>query len=236
MMAVLDGREIEAVLIDAGGVIVDPNWRRIAELLAERGVVVDAERLIAGESVAKHDLDVSHRIGQTSDAIRRETYLARVMAAGGLDGDPAAIEDAAAAMEREHLTRGLWEVVPPGTAEALDRLRASGLKLALASNTETLFRRKLAELGLANPFNFIGISQEIGVEKPDPRFFSSILEAIDVEASRAVHVGDLYEVDVVGARDAGLAPVLVDPADLYGDRDVLRIRSLVELPALLGIA
>ena len=158
------------------------------------------------------------------------------MAAGGLDGDPAAIEDAAAAMEREHLTRGLWEVVPPGTAEALDRLRASGLKLALASNTETLFRRKLAELGLADAFDHIGISAEIGVEKPDPRFFSSILETIDVDASRAVHVGDLYEVDVIGARNAGLAPVLVDPADLYSDREVPRIRSLVELPALLGIA
>lgn len=235
MTAKLDGRAIDAVLLDAGGVIVDPNWRRIAQLLAERGVVVDAEGLIAGESAAKHDLDVAHRIGQTSDAIRRETYLASVMAAAGLDGDPAAIEDAAAAMEREHLTRGLWEVVPPGTAEALERLRAAGLKLALASNTETLFRRKLVELGLADAFDHLGISAEIGVEKPDPRFFSSILEAIGVEASRAVHVGDLYEVDVVGARDAGLAAVLVDPADLYADRDVPRVRSVVELPALLGL-
>ena len=76
----------------------------------------------------------------------------------------------------------------------------------------------------------------IGIEKPDPRFFTAILDAIGVDASRALHVGDLYEVDVVGARSAGLTAVLVDPADLYEDVDVVRIRSLSELPAVLTLA
>jgi FMN phosphatase YigB (HAD superfamily) len=50
-----------------------------------------------------------------------------------------------------------------------------------------------------------------------------------------VHVGDLYEVDVVGARSAGLEAVLVDVADLSTHRDVTRIHSLAELPALIGV-
>jgi putative hydrolase of the HAD superfamily len=231
----LGSRIIDAVLLDAGGVIVDPNWARVAELLGERGIAVDPARLIAAEPIAKHDLDVAHHIGQTSDAARRASYLASVMAAGGLEGDPDAIADASAQMEREHLERGIWEVVAPGTSEALARLRGAGLQVALASNAEPLFRTKLAELGLADAFDHLGISQEIGVEKPDERFFRSILDAVGVPAERAVHVGDLYEVDVVGARAAGLAAVLVDPADLYGDRDVPRIRSLPALPALLGL-
>jgi len=74
------------------------------------------------------------------------------------------------------------------------------------------------------------------VEKPNEQFFRSILAAIGLPSERAVHVGDLYEVDVFGARAAGLAAVLVDPADLYGDRDVPRVPSLIELPRLLGVA
>jgi FMN phosphatase YigB (HAD superfamily) len=50
-----------------------------------------------------------------------------------------------------------------------------------------------------------------------------------------VHVGDLYEIDVVGARDAGLEAVLVDVAGLSADRDVARVRSLAEVPELLGV-
>lgn len=235
MTATLRGTPIEAVLLDAGGVIVDPNWARVAELLAERGVTVDARRLIEAEPRAKHDLDTERRIGYTTDAIRRESYVASVMAAGELVGDPAAIADAAADMEREHLERGLWEVVAPGTAATLEGLRRAGLRLALASNTEAVFRGKLATLGLADRFDHLGISAEMGIEKPDPRFFRAILAAIGVAPDRAVHVGDLFEVDVVGARAAGLHAVLVDPADLYGDRDVDRIRALPDLPALLGL-
>jgi putative hydrolase of the HAD superfamily len=235
-VAALDGRPIDAVLLDAGGVIVDPNWGRVAQLLAERGVHVDGQQLAAAEPIAKHALDMAHHIGQTSDAARRATYLASVMAAGGMEGDPAAVAGASEQMEREHLERGIWEVMADGTPESLARLRSGGVRLALASNAERLFRTKLAELGITDAFDFIGISQEIGVEKPRPEFFEAILAALGVPAQRAVHVGDLYEVDVVGARSAGLAAVLVDPAGLYDDRDVARVRSLAELPALLGIA
>jgi FMN phosphatase YigB (HAD superfamily) len=49
-----------------------------------------------------------------------------------------------------------------------------------------------------------------------------------------MHVGDLYHVDVVGARSAGLQAVLLDPARLYADVDCSRIHSLAELGTLLS--
>ena len=58
----------------------------------------------------------------------------------------------------------------------------------------------------------------VGVEKPDPEIFRIALRRAGVEAAEAVHVGDLYAVDVVGARRAGLEPVLLDPHGRYGDR------------------
>jgi FMN phosphatase YigB (HAD superfamily) len=73
-------------------------------------------------------------------------------------------------------------------------------------------------------------SHEWGVEKPDPRLFRLALEQSGADAARTVHVGDLYHVDVVGARSAGLRDgVLLDLANLYGGVDCPRVGSLAEL-------
>jgi putative hydrolase of the HAD superfamily len=71
------------------------------------------------------------------------------------------------------------------------------------------------------------------VEKPDPRLFQHALEASGAQASRTVHVGDLYHVDVVGARAAGLHAILLDIAGLYDGYDAPRIRTFAELPESL---
>jgi FMN phosphatase YigB (HAD superfamily) len=77
-------------------------------------------------------------------------------------------------------------------------------------------------------------SHEEGVEKPDPRLFEIALERSGARRGETLHVGDLYHVDVQGARSAGLDAVLLDPAGLYADFDCRRIRSLGELPAIVG--
>jgi putative hydrolase of the HAD superfamily len=166
---------------------------------------------------------------------RRERWLARLLHHAGIGGDRDAIEAATDELEAMHLKRGIWDLVIDGAADALDRLRAAGLRLSLASNAEPLLRTRLGELGLAHRFDHLAISGDVGVEKPDPRFFASALAAIKADPAHTIHVGDLYEIDVVGARAAGLEAVLVDVADLSADRDVRRIRSLAELPALLGL-
>jgi putative hydrolase of the HAD superfamily len=68
-----------------------------------------------------------------------------------------------------------------------------------------------------------------GVEKPDPRFFQAVLEQSGSRPETTLHVGDLYHVDVVGARNTGLQAMLIDPQDLYGSYDVARVRTLDEL-------
>jgi putative hydrolase of the HAD superfamily len=69
------------------------------------------------------------------------------------------------------------------------------------------------------------------VEKPDPRLFRLALQRAGAAPEEAVHVGDLYEVDVVGARAAGIRAILLDPAGLYPEADCPRVRSLGELAA-----
>jgi putative hydrolase of the HAD superfamily len=72
-------------------------------------------------------------------------------------------------------------------------------------------------------------SHDEGVEKPDPRFFDIALARSGARRETTIHVGDLYHVDVVGARAAGLRGVLLDEAGLYPDVDCPRVQSLAEL-------
>ena len=89
-------------------------------------------------------------------------------------------------------------------------------------------------LGLAAAFDVVFDSQVVGIEKPDPRFFQLALEQSGARAETTVHVGDLYHVDVVGARAAGIAAILLDAGNLYGDYDCPRVRTIGEVVDLIA--
>jgi len=88
--------------------------------------------------------------------------------------------------------------------------------------------------GVAPYFDTLIVSDVVGFHKPDPRIFDIALEALQVPAEKAIHVGDDYEADVQGARAAGIKPVLLDRKGQHQDVDCLRIHSLKELSCLVG--
>ncbi len=91
------------------------------------------------------------------------------------------------------------------------------------------------KLGLEDYLDFVVTSQEAGADKPKPPIFLAALDRARVKAFEALHVGDQYQLDVVGARGAGINPILVDRYDLYPDvSNCPRIRSLTELARHLG--
>ncbi len=100
----------------------------------------------------------------------------------------------------------LYEDVEP----ALAALRGAGLRLGIVSNWDTRLKRICAGFALDRRVDFILISAEAGVRKPDPRIFEAALRRAGVRAAEAVHVGDLPEEDVEGARRAGIRPFLID--------------------------
>jgi putative hydrolase of the HAD superfamily len=90
------------------------------------------------------------------------------------------------------------------------------------------------KLGLQPYLDFIVTSEEAGVEKPDPGIFRLALEKAGVAASLAVHVGDQYDMDIVGARGVGINPVMIDRYDLSPDvKDCAHIRDLSGFRTLL---
>jgi FMN phosphatase YigB (HAD superfamily) len=84
-------------------------------------------------------------------------------------------------------------------------------------------------IGLTQWFDAVIDSCDEGVEKPDPRIFEIALARVNADRKTTIHVGDLYQVDVVGARAAGIRGVLLDETDLHPEVDCPRVRSLGEL-------
>jgi len=224
---------IQTLFLDAGGVLVNPNWHRVSDALARHGVAVPAAHMAEAEPRAKKRLDTGDTIRATNDQQRGWTYFNLVLTEAGvaLSDDTAA---ALAELHTYHQTYNLWETVPDEVMPALAALRASGRRLVVLSNANGTLHRAFDRLGLTSSFDVIFDSYQEGVEKPDPRFFHIALERSGAEAATTMHVGDLYHVDVAGARAAGLTPALLDVGGLYPDCDCLRVRSLTELVGVLS--
>ena len=219
---------LETLFLDAGGVIVHPNWERVADTLTRHGVAASADALRQAEPHAKRVIDEGTHIGRTTDAQRAWLYMDLVFERAGVP--PSANTDAAVAeLAAYHADQNLWEHVPDDVAPALAELRSLVPKLVVVSNANGVLHKMLDRVGLSRYFDVICDSCVERVEKPDPRYFEIALERSGSRATTTTQVGDLYPVDVVGARRAGLDAVLLDAANLYEAADCVRVRTLAQL-------
>ena len=226
-------RAIETVFLDAGGVLVHPNWVRVADALARHGVAVDADRLIAAEPHAKLEMDRASLMAGTDDRRRGWIYFDTVLRHAGIVPDEAS-DRALAEVRRPADVHNLWEYVPADVAPALAALRAAGVRLVVVSNANGTLRALFDRVGLTAWFDMVLDSHKWGVEKPDPRLFHLALAESGADAATTMHVGDFVHIDVAGARAAGLsAAVLFNPAGLYTDQDCPRVARLSELAGLV---
>lgn len=223
---------LTTIFLDAGGVLLFPNWHRISETLARHGVDVSPSALAEAEPRARRILDDSRTIGTTSDASRGWLFFDLILEQAGI-APSAATRTALAELHAYHRASNLWELVPDGVRDALTALRDRGLTLVVVSNANGTLRAHLDRLDMTRHFDVVLDSHDEGVEKPDPRLFQIALERSGASPDATLHVGDLYQVDVVGARAAGIRAVLVDEAGLCPDVDCDRVASLAELVELV---
>jgi putative hydrolase of the HAD superfamily len=227
-LALPDPSTVRALLLDAGGVLVRPDFERVAAALRSRGVEAEAEALRAAEAHSKRELDRPPAEGTVSDEERGWLYFNLLLRHAGIA--PSEATDAALVeLKAWHDRHCLWDAVLEGVEPALERLQGAGVRLAVVSNSNGTVRQLFARLGLLDRFEVVLDSAEEGVEKPDPRIFQRALDRVGATPAEAVHVGDIYHVDVVGARAAGLRVVLLDEAGLYPEADCPRVGSLAEL-------
>lgn len=221
---------LETVFLDAGGVLLFPNWTRVSDALARQGVAISADALAQAEPHARRQLDDRQLIGWTDDAARGWLFFDLILAQAGIARSPRTTA-ALTELHAYHRANNLWELVPEGVVDALRALRAHGLRLTVVSNANGTLVSHLARVGLAPHVDCTIDSAEEGVEKPDPRLFEIALTRSGARRETTIHVGDLYNIDVVGARNAGLRGVLLDERALCTHNDCVRVRSLAELVA-----
>lgn len=119
--------------------------------------------------------------------------------------------------------------VPPEVPECLDRLLARGYRLAVVSNRNHSYHELLAALGLDRYFDFSLAAGEVNAWKPQPEIFLHALDRLGASPVESVYVGDNYYADVLGARQAGMEAVLLDPEGIFPEADCPVIQSLAGL-------
>jgi putative hydrolase of the HAD superfamily len=230
------GAELDAVLFDAGGVIVVPDPLSTGPALAPFGATADLATLIRA-----HYVGMRAHAGSTAEG--GLVWLDYLRAHVGATGVPAErIDEALAAFVRVfgHHT---WRFPLLETVTAMERLREGGTPLGVVSNAvgqvESVLRStSCCQVGPGGGVvvDVVVDSAVVGVEKPDTGIFApalAVMADLGVAPGRIGYVGDSLRYDVVGARAAGLVPLLLDPHDLHADVDLgpgaHRIRSVHDL-------
>jgi putative hydrolase of the HAD superfamily len=221
-----------AVFLDVGGTLLHLDRDFILSCLAERGIdrdraaFTEADR--AGRAVVYQMLNSP---APGTDSARFAAYARTMLEELGCnDEDLAVMRQRIYDRNREGL---LWTFTEPGTQETLQYLKNEGYTVGIVSNSDGGVKTYLDNAGLLPWIDFVVDSGTVGVEKPDPRIFQIACEQAGVEPRDAVHVGDIYQLDVVGARSAGVAAVLLDAGMVSPHTDVERINEFSDLRAWL---
>ncbi len=232
MTPAVPGR-FRAVLFDAGNTLVRMNYRAIAGHLEGRGHAVLVDAIEEAELRARVRLDADLARGvSTEGRTAQDLYLAYLLEGLGIT-DAGEVEAAADFRRSYNAPAGLFNVADPEALAAIRKVKAAGLVAGVVSNSNGSARALLDEAGLGDALDFIIDSAVVGVEKPDPKIFHLGLERAGVAAHEAVYIGDLYSVDVLGSRAAGLGAILLDPRGFWGPRDCDTARNLAEATALV---
>jgi putative hydrolase of the HAD superfamily len=224
------GPRFDAILFDAGGVLVLPDPTVLGPVLAPYGGSLEH----AVHHRAHYGAMRAHDTAE-SDENWVEYNRAYVRGAGvpEFDGDAFTVFSAT-------FNSYLWRYPNPGAVEVLHELVARRVPIGVVSNATGQIESVLGRAGVCQVGEGEGAvvscvvdSHVVGVAKPDPRIFHIALERLAVEPQRVAYVGDSARYDVRGAEAAGLVPVQLDPYEDAAGEEHERVRSLTELLALV---
>jgi len=225
---------IRTVLFDFDGTLVfhEPDsFDIIGDFCADIGQPLSAEAEWRGRRM-RHEYFVDPIIREQWRNLSADEFWLHfnryLLEAIGIEGDLDRL--AAEVTDRFALTELTYECPPVGR-KTLTTLRKRGYRLGLITNRSDVehFYELLAEVGIGPLFDLTLASGEVGVRKPDPAIFAVALERLGTTAQESIYVGDNYWADVIGAQNAGVTPVLLDPRRLFPEAECLVLDRLDQL-------
>jgi putative hydrolase of the HAD superfamily len=236
----LADRNIEAVFFDVGNTLFKPYPSMEAicrHVLEQYGYSVTDEEIRAGMREADRFYDERYWSDDSfwsneedASAMWSELYE-RALSAMGVDGD------------RHFIGRAIYDYFGhgdrwrtyPDVVPVFDILKQRGYRMGLISNWDSRLAKLCFDMGLDRYLDSVLSSASVGYIKPDPDMFGAACRRLNVAPDRAVHVGDQYFADIIGARVAGLHPVMIDRWEGGHWPDVPLIKDLYGLLPILGI-
>ena len=214
------------IFFDVGNTLLFPNRARmLAPLPQEKHPTLAAWQAL--ERRTKKEFDQGLISGKIDHGFwwTFHTYL--------LEDADALTEDLRNAIVENTQQSANWAQILPGTREALDRIRQQ-YQIAVISNADGRIDAVLRRCGICDCFASITDSGNVRHEKPHPAIFAAALQAMKADPADSLYVGDVYSVDYVGARNAGMQAVLFDVAGTYRGQAHPRVESPAELESWLA--
>jgi putative hydrolase of the HAD superfamily len=234
----LADNSIRTVLFDFDGTLVfhqPDSFDLVADFCIEIGQPLSQEAERHGRRT-RHEYFVDPIIRDQFSGLSSEEFWMQfyrhLLEAIGVEGD---LEQLAKEVTDRFSDVTLHYHCPEASCQTLREVRARGYDLGLITNRINVdrFHELLDQMSLWAHFDLVLASGEIGVSKPDPQIFLDALDRLGAAAQESIYIGDNYWADVVGARRAGVTPVLLDPHLLFPEATCLTLERLDDLLAWL---
>jgi len=206
--------ELQARALQEFGIEVNPEVFRRPIVIADEFIYQEITRTPLSQLSAEDKTALYAR------------YQRIVLKEAGIEANEQLIFGLLGKMRQFDMKLVLFDDVMPVLAD----FKGRGLILGLISNVDRDITSLLNELGLTSLLQVVVTSQDVGFNKPQPEIFREALRQAGVQAAEAIYIGDQYQIDVIGAKKAGMEGVLLDRGGYFAEiNDCPRIQSLTQL-------
>ena len=231
---------IKAVFFDLYQTLISyepPREESLAKILNDLSIEITPEGLRRPIVAADEFIYQEHSrlpISKRSDEEKKSLFAqhqAILLKEAGIEPTSELIGGILSKMQQIKFSRGLFDDVLP----VLNELKGKGFILGLISNVDSDITPLLDKLGLSQLLQAVVTSQETGYMKPQPKIFKKAARQAGIQVSEAMYIGDQYQIDVIGAKKAGMQGVLLDRNGYFNEvTKELKIQNLYQLVEYLS--